>query len=150
MKPRNAFSLAVLASVCMMAGGVLAAHLGAHSAACSLPQCNYAIKISSCDPKGVHPDYETIHVDKGTHRLHWIIVTPGYKFVANPGRGIAFSQPPNPPEFTQGTRVNDKEYSWVDTNNIAQGGAKKTFKYDIKIVNDAGKECPYDPYVVNE
>ena len=126
-------------------GGALAAHLGKHSAPCSLPQCNYAIKVENCSKDGVHTDYEFIHVDKGEHRIHWIIVTPGYKFAKQDG--IKFSKPASPAEFTKGTRVNDKEFSWVDTN---PGQNKKTFKYDVKMVDDSGKPCDYDPSVVNE
>jgi hypothetical protein len=146
MRTATASRLALVVAGGVFAGAALAAHKGQHSAPCALPQCNYAIKLDSCSEDGIHTDYEFIHVDKGQHRLHWVIVTPGYKFARKDG--IKFSKPPTPPEFTRGTRVNDKEFSWVDKN---PGQNKKDFKYDVRIVETStGKECHYDPSVVNE
>jgi hypothetical protein len=117
----------------------------AASPVCKDPQCNYKIAVTSCSESGIRPEYNPIHVDKGTHRLHWVITTPGYTFDTS---GIAIKG--NPREFTNGTRVNPREFSWTDTNDIPQGGAKKTFKYDVKILDSTGKVCLYDPSIVNE
>ena len=117
----------------------------ARSPTCNQAQCNYKIDVTACSDSGIRPEYEPIHVGKGTHRLHWVITTPGYTFDTT---GIFF--PGNPPEFTNGTRVTAKEFSWTDTNNIPQGGNPKPFKYEIKILDSSGKVCVKDPSVVNE
>ena len=145
MKTSKALFLSALVVGAVFPVSALAAHRSKHSAPCALPQCNYAIKITKCDKAAIHTDYEFIHVDKGEHRLHWVIVTPGYTFAKD---AIKFSKPANPAEFTEGTRVNDKEFSWLDKN---PGQNKKTFKYDVKIIETStGKACDYDPSVVNE
>jgi hypothetical protein len=115
------------------------------SPTCDQPQCNYTIDVTACSESGIRPNYNPIYVGKGTHRLHWVITTPGYTFDAG---GIAFKG--NPREFTNGTRVNPKEFSWTDNNDNPQGGAQKWFKYDVKILDGNGRVCLYDPSVVNE
>ena len=115
------------------------------SPTCTQPQCNYKITVTSCSESGIRAEYDPIHVGKGVHRLHWVITTPGYTFETD---GIKFKN--NPREFTNGTRVNPREFSWTDTNDIPQGGAEKKFKYDVKILDPSGKVCLYDPSVVNE
>ena len=116
------------------------------SPTCTQPQCSYKIEVTGCSERGIRPEYNPIHVGKGTHRLHWVITTPGYTFDAK--SGISF--PGNPREFTNGTRVTPKEFSWTDNNDIPQGGAQKTFKYDVKILDSNNRVCIYDPSVVNE
>ena len=129
------------------AGGEVRQWLGMESRSprCTLPQCNYKITVESCSKDGIKPEYDHIHVDKGTHRIHWVITSPGYEFATN---GVAF--PGNPREFSNGTRVTPKEFSWTDTNDSPQGAPAKSFKYDIRIVDSAGRTCLHDPYVVNE
>src|SRR6185436_8754916 len=95
---------------------------------CDQPQCNYTLVVRSCDSTGIYPEYDEIVVRKGVHRIHWVIVTPGYTFAQ--ADGIHF--PGNPPEVTGGTRVNPKE-----------------FKYNVRILS-GGNQCDYDPSVVNE
>ena len=73
------------------------------SPTCEQEQCNYTIEITACSESGIRPNFDPIHVGKGTHRLHWVITTPGYTFDTS---GIAF--PGNPGEFTRGTRVTPK------------------------------------------
>ena len=110
---------------------------------CDQPQCNYKLTVRSCDSTGISPEYDEIVVSKGVHRIHWVIVTPGYTFAQ--ADGIHF--PGNPPEFTGGIRVNPKEFSWTDTNDRA--APPKKFKYNVRILS-GGNECNYDPSVVNE
>ena len=110
---------------------------------CDQPQCNYKLVVKGCDATGIYPEYDEIVVKKGVHRIHWVIVTPGYTFAQ--ADGIHF--PGNPPEFTNGTRVNPKEFSWTDTN--AQGAPEKKFKYNVRILS-GGNQCDYDPSIVNE
>jgi len=110
---------------------------------CDKPQCNYTLVVKSCDSTGIYPEYDEIVVRKGVHRIHWVIVTPGYTFAQ--ADGIHF--PGNPPEFTGGTRVNPKEFSWTDTNDPA--APPKKFKYNVRILS-GGNQCDYDPSVVNE
>jgi len=109
---------------------------------CDLPQCNYKLVVKSCDSTGIYPEYDEIVVKKGVHRIHWVIVTPGFTFATD---GINF--PGNPSELTDGTRVTPKEYSWKDTN--AAGAPEKKFKYNIRLFS-GGNQCDYDPSIVNE
>jgi len=112
---------------------------------CTTPQCTYTVQVYSCDRKGIVPEYEEIHVAKGTHRIHWVITTPGATFTPN---GIDF--PGRPPEITDGLRVNPKEFSWTVTNSSPQGAPEKRFKYDIRVVDSSGATCLLDPSVVND
>jgi hypothetical protein len=116
-----------------------------HSPQCTQAQCNYTIQVYSCDKRGIVPEYDVIHVAKGTHRIHWVIVSPGFTFATD---GIAF--PGNPSELSNGTRVTPKEFSWTDTNASAQGAPPKGFKYDIRILDNGGRTCLHDPSVVND
>ena len=134
---------AVVLAGCTTLG--IAATKATHSPPCTQPQCNYTIQVYSCDKNGITPEYEYIHVGKGTHRIHWVITTPGATFTAN---GIAF--PGNPTELTNGLRVNPKEFSWTANNSSAQGAPEKVFKYDIRIVDSSGATCLHDPSVVND
>jgi len=52
---------------------------------CDQPQCNYKLTVRSCDSTGISPEYDEIVVSKGVHRIHWVIVTPGYTFAQADG-----------------------------------------------------------------
>jgi hypothetical protein len=149
MKLRNGIlaAAAVLALTACATGDVKTWLAGSptRSPPCDQPQCNYKLVVKSCDSTGIYPEYDEIYVKKGVHRIHWVIVTPGYTFAQ--ADGIHF--PGNPREFTDGTRVNPKEFSWKDTNDNPQGAPEKKFKYNVRILS-GGNECNYDPSVVNE
>jgi hypothetical protein len=115
------------------------------SPVCNQPQCTYKLAVKSCDSTGLEPEYDEILVGKGVHRIHWVITTPGFTFA--PADGVHF--PGNPREFTEGTRVNPKEFSYKDTNDNPKGAPEKKFKYNVRVLS-GGNQCNYDPSVVNE
>ena len=137
------YAAAILLTACATSDRVMPKAV--QSPQCTLPQCNYTIQVLSCTPQGIIPEYEEIHVAKGTHRIHWVITSPGATFAAN---GIEF--PTRPAELTNGVRVNSKEFSWTVTNNTPQGAPEKRFKYDIRVVDSSGATCLHDPSVVND
>jgi len=112
---------------------------------CTQPQCTYKLAIKSCDPSGIEPEYDEIHVGKGEHRIHWVITTPGFTFAE--ADGISF--PGSPPEFTEGLRVTPKEFKWKDRNDNPQGAPERKFKYSVRVLS-GGNQCYYDPSVVND
>jgi hypothetical protein len=53
-------------------------------------------------------------------------------------------------EFRNGTRVGAKEFTWVDKNKLPGAALKRSYGYNVDVIQD-GRPCPrFDPTIVNE
>lgn len=120
---------------------------------CNPNSCQVKVTVAgTCSNPGditVEPDLLPVPKEHHHLKIHWEIVTAGFKFVPEPG-AITFTTPPLPPpnEFhSANTTANGRRYNLTDENTAT---VPTSHKYEVHLKRDNGTLCAVkDPVIRN-